>query len=183
VRTAGAVHEIHVDEDGLAVAASANRNLAVHLVEVQRLGAFVTGGSAHGLAGPRRDVAFRLDPGGRDLGDLLDRGREDTVGYEEDVAAETGTLVPGADLGDDPGGRDQAAAGHVADGDDHVVELQVGTVLHRDMPQQRGRVQQALHPADGASRLLGRGGHGCDTRFHRSVPFSPRLVPSGMSDA
>ena len=75
MRTAGAVHEIHVDVDGLAVAASANRNLAVHPVEVQRLGAFVTGGSAHGLAGPRRDVALRLDPGRRDLGDLLDRGR------------------------------------------------------------------------------------------------------------
>ena len=154
MRTACAVDEIHVDVDGLAVAASAHRNPALHLVEVQGPGAFVTGSPAHGLAGPWRDVELRVDPGRRDLGDFLDGGRQDTVRYEEDVAAETGAFVPGADLGDDPGGCDQAAVWNIANGDDDIVELQVGAVLHGDVPPKRGRVQQALHSAYGASRHL-----------------------------
>ena len=172
MRTVGAVYEIHVDEDGLAVAASANRNLAVHLVEVQRLGAFVTGGPAHGLAGPWRDVVFRLDPGGRDLGDLLDRCWENTVGYEEDVAAEACTLVPGSDLGDDPGGRDQTAAGHVAVLGGGFIGCEVAaaairlgkratilealpTLLHRALGPELGDVVAGLHRDEGVDVRTG----------------------------
>ena len=181
MRPAGAVHEIHVDVDGLAVAASANRNLALHPVEVQRLGAFVASSPAHSLARPRRNVDLRLDPGRRDLGDLLNRSRQDTIGYQEDVATETGALVPGADLSNNPGGRDQPAAGHLADRDNNIIELQIGTVLHGDIPQQRGRIPQTLHPADRVSRLLRRYGHGRGTRFHRvEFPFRRGWLPSSM---
>ena len=125
VRAAGAVEELQVDVDRFAVAAEADRQLAVHLVEVQRLLALVAGCAAGRLAGPRRHVALRLDPGGGDLRDLLDRGRQHAVGDQEDVRAETGALVPGRDLGDDAGDRHRADAGDVADGDHDVVELQV----------------------------------------------------------
>jgi hypothetical protein len=77
--------------------------------------------------------------------------------------------VPGADLGDESGGRDQAVVWNVADGDDDVVELKVGAGLQGDMPQQRSRIQQALHPADGVSRYLGRDVCGRAIRFHRGL--------------
>ena len=63
MRAAGAVEELEVEVDRLAVAAEADRQLALHLVEVERLVAVVAGGAADRRAGPGRDVALRARPG------------------------------------------------------------------------------------------------------------------------
>ena len=155
VRAAGAVEELEVEEDRRAVAAHAERQLVVHLVEVQRLRALVPGGPADDLAGPRRDVHLGLDPGGGDLGDLLHLRGQHAVADEEHVRAEARALVPGPHLGDDAGGHHRPASGHRAHGDDDVVELQVLLGVQRDVERQRRRVLRAEHPAD---RVLGRCG-------------------------
>ena len=96
VRAAGAVEELQVHVHRRAVAAQPDRDLAVHLVEVQRRLPLLAGGPAGRLPRPRRHVALRVDPGGGDLGDLLHLGRQHAVGDQEHVRAEAGALVPGA---------------------------------------------------------------------------------------
>ena len=145
MRTAGSIDEIHVDVNGLAVTTGTDRKPAVHLIEVQRPGALIACGPAHGLTRSRRDIELGVNAGGRNLGDLLDRGRQDTVCYQEDIAAETGSLVPRADLSDHPGGGDRPAARYITNRDHHVVELQVGALVKGDGKLQRGRV---LGPGD-----------------------------------
>ena len=164
---AGAVEELEVDVDGLAVAPDPGGDLMFHPVEVEGTGAFLTGGTADELAGARGHVELGLDPRGHDLGDLLHLGGQDAVGDEEDVGAEGRAFVAGADLGDDAAGDDRADAGDVAFGGDDVVELQVGAGRERDGELQRRGVLGADDAADdGADVLLlvhGKLGHGPPT--------------------
>ena len=123
---AGAVDELEVEVDGVAVAAEADGDLLVaHLVEVERFVALLAGGAVDRGAGHRRDVDLGLDPGDRDLGDLGDLGRQRALLDEEHVGREPCALVDGLDVGDDAGDLDGLQAGQVAAGDDDVVQLQV----------------------------------------------------------
>ncbi len=77
MRTAGAVEELQVQVHDLAIAPQADRELAVHLVEVQRLLALTAGGAAGDRAiglpqdackyrrvkDDARSAALRCDPG------------------------------------------------------------------------------------------------------------------------
>ena len=155
MRAAGAVEEVKVDVDGGAVPAGADRQPAVHLVEVQRVLAVGAGGAAGRLAGSGRHVALRLHPGGGDLRGLLNPGRQHAVADQEHVRAEAGALVPGGHLGDHAGDRHRPESGDVAAGDDHVVELQVSVLVQRDVPAQRGGVLGAEDAADGSRGGIG----------------------------
>ena len=157
VGAAGAVQEVDVEVDGFAVAAAPGGELAVHVVEVQGVGALVAGGAVGGGAGAGRDVDLGFDPGGGDLGGLLDGGRQHAVADQEDVGGEAGAFVAGGDLGDDAGGGDRADAGDVAGGDDDVVELQVAVGGQRDVELQRGGVLAAQDAGERLGFRLERG--------------------------
>ena len=148
VRAAGAVQEVEVDVDRRAVPAQTDGELAVHLVEVQRVLAVVAGGAADRLAGAGRHVALRLDPGGGDLRGLLHPGRQHPVADQEDVGAEAGALVSGGDLGDHSGDRHLSEPGHRARRDDHVVQLQVGVIVQGHVEAERGGVLGAEHASN-----------------------------------
>jgi hypothetical protein len=120
----------------------------LHLVKVQRRGAFSAGGPAHCLTRPRWDVELRVNSGGRNLGDLLNRGGKYPIRYEKYVAAEASAFVPRGDISDDPGRRDRAAAGYVANRYNDIIKLEVSALLDCDVPQEGGRIQQALYSAD-----------------------------------
>ena len=73
---AGAVEEVEVGEDGLAVAAQADGHAPLHGVEEQGLVA-VEAGRARRTSWPGRgrDEDLGLDPGDADVGGVGDRGR------------------------------------------------------------------------------------------------------------
>ena len=71
----GAVEELHVEEERLAVARQPGRDLLGHVVEVEGAAALVAGGLAHVGAGQRRHEDLGLEPGGHDLGRPDDLGR------------------------------------------------------------------------------------------------------------
>ena len=75
------------------------------------------------LARYRRHVELRVDPGGGDLGGLLNLGRQRAVRDGEDVRLEQRALVPGPYGGDHARDRHRRTAGHRTGGDDDVVEL------------------------------------------------------------
>ena len=83
-----AVEELRVEVERLAVAAGADRDALVHPVEVERRVALVAGGPVDERAGRRRDVHLGLDPGGGDLGRLLDLRGQRAVGDREHVGLE-----------------------------------------------------------------------------------------------
>ena len=148
MRAAGAVQELRVQEQRLAVPAGADRDPLLHPVEVERLGALVAGRPVHHRAGRRRHVDLRIDPGGGDLRGLLDLGRQGAVGDGEHIRLELGALVPGAHLGHHAGDRHRVLTGDLAVGDDDVVELQVCTRRHGHPELQRRRVHGAEHASD-----------------------------------
>ena len=94
VGAAGAVDELEVDVDGLAVAAEADWDLLVaHLVEVQRRVTLLPGCPRDDGAGHRRHVHLGLDPGDGDLRDLGDLRRQRALLDQEHIGGEPRTLM------------------------------------------------------------------------------------------
>jgi hypothetical protein len=149
VRAARTIEKLRVEIERLAVAAGADRDALVHPVEVEGGVPLVAGGPVDKSSGGRRDVHLGLDPGGGDLGRLLDLRGQRTFGDREHVGLEFGALVPSADLGDDAGDRDRLPTRHIAMGDDDVVELQIGPGCHGHPELQRRRVRRAQHTPHG----------------------------------
>ena len=75
VGTPGAIEEVEVDVDRLAVAAQPDRDLARHLVEVERAVAVTAGRAGRRTARQRRHVAFGLHARRGYLCQLLDVGK------------------------------------------------------------------------------------------------------------
>ena len=126
VRAAGAVEEVEVDVDRRAVPAAADRHLAVHPVEVQRLSALVAGGAAHDLA---RAAAARRSPArpgwwstsaisctrAGSTPSVIRKTSEPKLAPS--CRARTSVTTPAVSTGPTPG--------HLPEGDHHVVQLQV----------------------------------------------------------
>ena len=101
VGAAGAVEEVDVEIDRLAVARQAGRQPPGHPIEVERLVAILAPGALGRTAGQRRHEDLRLEPGGHDERRLADLGRQDAPLHEERVRVEGQALVARTDLLDD----------------------------------------------------------------------------------
>ena len=146
MRAAGAVDELEVDVDRLAVPAEADGHFRIaHLVEVERLVALLAGRPGDDRAGHRRDVDLGFDPGDRDLRDLGDLGGQRALLDQEHVGGEPGALVHGLDVGDDARHLHRWLARKLAARHHHVVELQVLLRADRHRELERRRRDRAHH--------------------------------------
>ena len=125
MRAACAVDELDVEEERSAVAAEADRQLLLHLVEVERVVALVVRGPSHFGTRQRRHEHLGLDAGGHHLRRLDDLGRQHALLDEEDVGLEARALVARAHLRHDTRQRHRFTPRHRTLGDDDVVELEV----------------------------------------------------------
>ena len=136
VRAPGAVEEVEVGVERLAVAAEPDRQLALHRVEEQRVVALV----ARPPGAPRRPGSGGTNISGSTRvactsAASTDLGRQHAVGDEEHVGVEAGALVAGPHLRHHAGDRTvPSPPGSVAVERHDVVELEV---LARARPRPR----------------------------------------------
>ena len=145
---AGAVEEVEVRVDGLAVAREADRHLALHAVEEERLVAPQAHRAPHGLARPGRHEDLRLDARDAHVGGLRHRRRQDARLDEEHVGVEPGPFMAGPHEVDDAVEAHLAAVGQRGHDLDHVVELEVLAGVHRHPELERHRVLRAEDTSD-----------------------------------
>lgn len=119
------VNKIEVDEYGLSIAAGAYWNATFHLVEIQSFVALSSSRAPHLSTWPWWHVELRFDAGGRYLSDLLNLRGEDSLGHQEDIAAEGRALMARPHLRDDSGSSDCAPARHLSCRCDHIIKLQI----------------------------------------------------------
>ena len=144
MRAAGAVDELEIDVDGLAVTAEPNRDLLVaHLVEVERRVALLPGRPGDRGTGHRRHVDLGLDPGDGDLRDLGDLRWQRTLLDQENVRGEACAFVHRLDVRDDPGNAHRQLPWQLTARHDHVVELKVLVRGDRNRELQRSRRSRA----------------------------------------
>ena len=145
---ARAVEEVEVGEDGLAVAREADRELALHPVEEERLVAAQAARPAHLLPRQRRHEDLGLDARHLDVRGLRDDRGQHALFDQEHVGVEARALVAGAHDVHDAVEPDLRRVGQRGRDLDHVVELQVLARLHRHPELERHRVLRAEHAAD-----------------------------------
>ena len=143
----GAVEEVEVDVDRLAVAAAPGHQLALHVVVVQRRIPLRAHRPADLRARQRWHEDLRHHPGDLHHCGLRHLGRQQPVGDEEHVALEASPLVPGPHLPDDAVEAELLAGGKDAIQRQHIVELHVLPRRHRHPELQRRGIVGAQHPA------------------------------------
>ena len=150
VRTAGAIEELEVRVERLAVAPEPDRQALVHPIEVEGEIALVPRRPAHGRARKRRHVDLGLHARREDLRGFDRLRRQHAVGDEEHVGVEVCAFVAGPYLRDDA--RDAhrlVAPGNVSLAHHYVVELEVLVGSERDPELERGRIVGADDATDG----------------------------------
>jgi hypothetical protein len=156
VATLAAVEEVEVDVHGQLVATDTDRERTAHLVDVERLLAFLAGRALDGLAGVGGDPYLGVDPRHLHLRAAHLGGRHDAeLGDAMGVALVARPLVDRLGLGDDAVRANLAGLRHLGAHDHQVVELQEVVVVEHHTERARRRMLAAEDPAD----LLAFAGH------------------------
>ena len=98
---ARAVQEVDIGVDGQARAGEADRDLPLHVVEVQRLLHFLPADDLHRIARSGREEHFGLDPGDLDVACVGQLGGQGAIAHPEGIGVEGRALMALHDLFDD----------------------------------------------------------------------------------